>query len=451
MKTLAFAWSRLHAELWAALLLGCGTMLPAAAAAQELRGLLSAFGQVREGDQTRETEAPTYLYGDLGLDRMRHGTELGAVFQLGRDFGIDDGSSDFYAGFVRVPALAPGIDMTFGRQFLSEGPGGAFVADGGKVRFDPGLPVAFTVFGGRPRYFEPTYSSPILDDDEWIFGGNIHSARWRTTQLSLGYLQQERSDRVLRQLVTGTMNQSLTMLPGLPNLYGSFAFDADHQNVDLGTAGVSWVLPRLRLQGNVEGTYYQPQDEDGGRPAFDINRREDPIFELFSVSEMAQWRAGLRYALWANLSAMVDYSFQNYEHQEGSQRENSHVASAGLLWLPYGDGLETVRAEYYVIDSDAGRVNGGKASYESRVYERLLFRTKLDVLVYDKERNEGNAAVSGVMGLGVVLLPGLVCEIYLEANHNDRFNEDVRFGFAIDYNFRHGLRKRPAEPKGAAS
>jgi hypothetical protein len=424
--------------------LGC-LLLGAPAAAQDVRGDLSVFGQVREGDQTRETEAPSYVYGDLGIDRLRHGAELGTVFQLGRDFGIDDGTSDFYAGFVRVPAAPPGVDVTLGRQFLSEGPGGTFVADAGKVRFDPGWPVAFTVFGGRPRYFEPTYSSNIISEDEWLFGGNIASSRWRSTQLSLGYMQLERNGRVLRQLVSTTASRSFNGLPGLPRIYGSASYDADRQNFDLGTGGVSFVFAPLRLQWNVEGTYYKPQDYAHDRPAFDIDHREDTIFELFSVSAMGQGRSGLRYALWPNVAALVDYSFQHYDHQDGSQRENSHVASAGLEWFPEGDGLETVRAQYYVIDSDGGRVNGGKASYESRVYDRLVFRSRVDVLYYENVRNESGTAVNGFLGLGFVLLPGLVCELNFEANHNDRFDEDFRFGFAIDYKFRHSLQRSKSE------
>ena len=430
-----------------------GVLLSSAAAeGQDVRGDLSAYGQVREGDQTRETEAPSYLYGNLGVDRLPHGAELGTVFELGRDFGIDDGTSDFYAGFVRVPSAPPGVDVTLGRQFLSEGPGANFVTDGGKVRFDPGWPVAFTVFGGRPRYFEPTYSTKILDDDEWIFGGNVSAAHWRGGQLTLGYLQHERDHRVLRQLVTGTANRSFTKLPGLPNLYGSIAYDVDRQNLDLGTAGVNFVLAPLRLQWNVEGTYYKPQDHSHDFPTPDLNRREDPIFELFSVSAMDQWRSGLRYALRPNLSALVDYSFQHYDHQDGrdgTQRENSHVASAGLLWLPGGDGLEMVRAEYYVVDSDGGRVNGGKGTYESRVYEGILFRAKVDVLYYDKVNNQAAVAASGLLGFGIEPLPGLVFELNFEALHNDRFDSDLRFGFAIDYNFRHTL--RPSKPEAAPS
>jgi hypothetical protein len=421
----------------------------APARGQDVRGRLSAFGQVREGDQTRETEAPSYLYGNLGVDRLPHGSEIGTVFQLGRDFGADDGTSDFYAGFVRVPAVTPGLDVTLGRQFLSEGPGGAYVADGGKVRFDPGWPVAFSVFGGRPRYFEPTFSSNILDDDEWIFGGNVSTARWRGTQLALGYLQQERSGHVLRQLVTGTGSRSFTSLPGLPNLYGSLEYDADRQNLDLATGGVILILLPLKLQSNFEATYYKPQDHENRRPTFDLNRREDPIFEVFSVSEMTQLRSGWRYALRPNLSAIVDYAFQHYDHQENEQRENSHVAGAGLLWLPGGDGLEVVRAEYYVVDSDGGRVNGVKASYDSYVYERLVLHTKIDVLSYDKVNNQGSAAVSGLLGLGFVLLRGLTCDLYFEANHNDRFDEDFRFGFFLDYNFRHAL--RAPKPAGTPS
>lgn len=416
----------------------------AAARAQDARGNLSAYGQVREGDQTRDTEAPTYVYGDLGIDRLPHGAEIGSVFQLGRDFGIDDGTSEFYAGFARVPAATPGLDVTVGRQFLSEGPGGAFVADGGKVRFDPGWPVAFSVYGGRPRYFEPTVSNNIIDQDEWLFGGNVSAARWRGGELTLGYQQLERGGHVLRQLVTGTARRSFLSLPGVPQLYGSAAYDADRQNLDLATAGVNFVFRSLRLQWNAEGTYYRPQDHERDRPTFDLDRREDPIFELFSVSEMRQGRTGFRFTVFPNVFALIDYSFQHYDHQDGTQRENSHIASAGLLWLPEGDGLEVVRGEYYVVDSDGGRVNGVKASYESRVYERLIYRGKIDVLSYDKENNQGDPAVSGLLGLGYEVLRDLICEVYFEANHNDHFDEDFRFGFSIDYNFRHSLRGAPS-------
>ena len=210
---------------------------------------------------------------------------------------------------------------------------------------------------------------------------------------------------MLRQLVTGTARHSFVGLPGVPQFYGSVAYDTDRQNLDLATAGVNFVLASLRLQWNAEGTYYEPQDHERDRPTPDLNRREDPIFELFSVSRMAQWRSGLRFTLRPNLSALVDYSFQNYDHQHDTQRENSHVASAGLLWLPGGDGLELVRAEYYVVDSDDGRVNGGKGTYESRVYEGILFRAKVDVLYYDKVSNQADVAASGLLGFGIEPLP----------------------------------------------
>jgi hypothetical protein len=210
------------------------------------------------------------------------------------------------------------------------------------------------------------------------------------------------------------------------------------------------VFAPLKLQWNVEGTYYKPQDHDHDHPTPDLNRREDPIFELFSVSYMSQGRSGLRYALRPNLSALIDYSFQHYDHDKG-QRENSHVASAGLLWLPGGDGLETVRAEYYVVDSDGGRVNGGKGTYENRVYDKILFRAKVDVLYYDKVNNQAAVAASGLLGLGVEPLPGLLCELNFEALHNDRFDSDLRFGFLIDYRFRQPLRRPERVPQGAAS
>jgi hypothetical protein len=420
---------------WWAGLLWC---LPALA--QEVSGRVSVLGQVRDGDQSRQTEAPADLYGDLGVTGLRHGTSIDTYFRLERDFGLARNATDFYAGAMRVPGAIPGVDFTLGRQFLSEGPGGAFVADAGKIRIDRGGPVAFTIFGGQPRYFEPTFSSERLSQDEQIFGGSVRTTRWKNGYMSLGYLQQDRDQRVLRQLVTATAGRAFTTLPGLPNFYGSAAFDADHQNLDQGTAGVDVFLSQPRLLFNVESSYYKPQDQ-GERLRTDINRREDAIFELFSLSQMLQFRGGLRYTLSRTVSAYGDYSYQRYEKLD-SRFENGHVGSVGLMWLPGGDGLEVVRLEYYVVDSTGGNVNGGKAYYESRVYKRILFRTKIDVAYYEKENNERDTAVSGLLGLGYVLAPGLTGEVDFEANHNKRFNEDFRFGFLITYSFRQRPGKR---------
>jgi hypothetical protein len=427
---------------WWAGLLWC---LPARA--QEVRGNVSILGQVREGDQTRTTEAPQDLYGELSASH-RAGS-IDTYFRLERDFGISDGASDFYAGSLHT-ARIPGLDMTLGRQFLNEGPGGVFVADAGKVRIDPGGPVGITLFGGQPRYFEPTFSSNILSQDEVIFGGNLHAVRWRNTQLSLGYFQQDRDSRALRNLVTGTATRTLPELPGAPNFYGSVAYDAARQNLDLGTAGVDVFLPAPHLRFNFEGGYYNPQDHSNPRPVSDPNLRVDPIFDLFSVNEMVQWHGGLSYAVRPTVSAVANYSFQHYDQQErtpqhGRQVENSHLGSTGFVWLPGGDGLEVVRVEYYVVHGDGGDVSGGKVSYESRVYERLIFRSKVDVTGYEKESHQSSVAVSSFLGLGYVILPGLTWEVNFEGNHNNRFDEDFRFGFLISYRFRRPLQQPAAE------
>ena len=424
-------WSALRRIIW----LCAALLLCSQAHAQTLRGDLSLLGQVREGDQTRETEAPNDMYGDLSLTGLHHGTSLGTFFRLERDFGTEDGASDFYAGFLRVPGAIPGLDVTLGRQFLSEGPGGTFVADAGKVKFDPGWPVSFTVFGGAPRYFEPTFSSEIQSQDEILFGGNVRTVRSKVANLSVGYLQLERDGDVLRQLVSGTASRAFTGLPGLPHVYGSVAYDADHQNLDLGTAGVDLFLSQPRLLLNVEGSYYKPQDQRNGVLTTDLDRREDAVFELFSLSDMIQFRGGLRYVVTPSLSAFGDYSYQRYDPSSGA-KENGHMGSAGILWLPGGDGLEVVRLEYYLVDGKSGTVNGGKVYYESRVYEQLVFRTKLDITGYEKENNQQDTAISSLLGVGYVVLPGFVWELNFEANHNDRFEEDFRFGFLISYKFR---------------
>jgi len=101
--------------------------------------------------------------------------------------------------------------------------------------------------------------------------------------------------------------------------------------------------------------------------------------------------------------------------------------------LPGGDGLEVVSAGYYGYDSGGGTVNGGKLAYENRVYENVLFRIMCNVGYYDKVTNQSGTAVASLIGLGYMFLPGLVGEVNFEANHNQFFPEDFRFGFFLTY------------------
>ncbi len=422
-------------------------LMGAPATAADINGNFSLLGQVRQGDQSRETESPTDLYGNLtGTD---HGATVETYFRLERDFSLGQTATDFYAGSAHISA-ADGVDITLGRQFINPGPGGVFVADAGKVRFDPKeQPLGFTIFGGQPRYFEPTFSSENLSQDEQIFGGDVHTTQLKNGRFSLGYFEQHRDERVLRQLVTATGSHAFSQLPGLPNFYGAFALDAKRQNIDVGTGGFDVFLAQPRLLFNFESSYYKPQDQ-GEHVVADINRREDPIFELFSISQMLQFRGGLRYILCRTLSAFGDYSYQRYEEQE-QHMVNGHIGSTGLLWLPDGDGLEVIRIEYYVFDSSGGNVNGGKIYYENRVYDRVLFHTKIDVGSYTKQTNEHDTAVTGMLGVGYEVAPGFMWELDFEGNRNKRFDDDFRFGFLITYQFDYRTKKpKVVRHEGAA-
>ena len=431
---------------------GATSALCPAVEAAEVQADISALGQVREDYPSGKTSSPNDIYGDLGVSGLHHGTSLDTYFRLEHDFGSGQGPTEFYSGTMRVPGAIPGVDFTLGRQILSEAPGSIFLADAGKVRIDPGWPVAFTLFGGQPRYFEPTYSTERLSQDEQVFGGSVRTTHLKDGSLSLGYLQQDRDQgepghRVLRQLINATGSRSLSGLPGLPNVYGSVVMDAKRQNLDQATAGFDAFLSQPRLSFNFESSYYKPQD-NGKQLITDPVRREDPIFQLFSVSQMLQFRSGLRYALSRTVSAFGDYSYQRYEQLAGDF-VNGHIGSTGLLWLPGGDGLEAVRLEYYVIDSGGGNVNGGRLYYENRVYDRIRFRTKIDVGYYEKASNQKDTAVSTLLGLGYLLRRDLFGELNFEANRNQHFNEDFRFGFLITYNFR--SRQQAADPPGGTS
>jgi hypothetical protein len=402
------------------------------APAVDLRVEPSILGQVRDGYWSGELEAPIELYGDFGVSDLPHGTTFDTYFRLEEDFARLTSETDFFAGVIRVPAAPPGLDLQLGRQIVAESPVGLWDADSGQVRAGLGAtPFSITAFGGQPRYWEPTFSSPSLSQDEQIFGGSVRMVRNRGGALALGYLQQNRQGRALMQQVTLTGTRPLPTLPGRPSLYGNFAFDADHANIDQVRAGVQSFVWRQTLLMNFESGYYKPQD-NGDVLIRDINRREDPIFQLFSVSELLQFRGGLRYALTRTVSTFADLSYQRYE-QLKSSFINGYVWSAGVLYLPGGDGLEMVRGEYYGIDSGGGTVNGARATYENRVYENVLFRAMCDVAYYDKASNQDGTAVASLIGIGYQFLPGLVGEVNFEANRNQLFPEDFRFGFFVTY------------------
>jgi hypothetical protein len=395
----------------------------------------SILGQVRNGNGYFDgpTEFPVELYGDLGLSNIRHGITLDTYFRLQDDFAnANNTETDFFSGVLRVPAALPGWDVQLGRQIVAESPVGVWDADSGQMRVNLGnTPFSITAFGGQPRYWEPIFSSPSLSQDEQIFGGSVRMTPYQAGALALGYLQQIRQGKELMQQITLSGTRAFRSLPGLPSLYGNFAFDADHANIDRVRAGVQSFVWKPNLLLNFESGYYKPQD-NGRNLIRDINRREDAIFQGFSLSEQLQFRGGLRYNLTRTVSTYGDLSYQRYQQTQGNY-VNGYVWSTGLLYLPGGDGLEMVQVEYYGIDSGGGSVNGGRVSYENRVYENILFRAKCDVGYYDKASNQSGTAVASLIGLGYQFLPGLVAEVNFEGNKNQFYPEDFRFGFFITY------------------
>ena len=412
---------------WAAVALLAA--LPARGA--EIRSTLQAIGQVREGDQSRQQEAPVDLYSNIG-GTLHYGSSFDTYSRLEQDLSRNESATQLLQGSLRIPFR--GVDATAGRLFISEVPGGTYITDGARVRLNTGGPLVVSAFGGEPQYFEPTYSSPSLSQNERIFGGSVRTANWKGGSLSLGYLQLYRRGEELRQLVSATGGRAFSSVPGQPSLYGMMAYDADHQNIDNGRAGMNVFLSQPRLMLNVESNYYKPQDAGTDKVA-PLNRREDSVFQTFSVSDLLQFRGGLRYMLTKTVSAFGDYSYQNYEALSGNTQDG-HVGGAGVLWLPGGDGLEVVRVEYYVTDAaKGGTVNGGKVYYENRVYDRILFRSHIDIAGYSLQSNQSDTAVNGLVGVGYQLRPGLVAETNLMGGRNERFDSDIRFGFFVTYNF----------------
>ncbi|MCX8071180.1 MAG: hypothetical protein N3C12_01830 [Candidatus Binatia bacterium] len=404
----------------------------AGASAADFSAGMTGNSQLREGFARDSTEAPTNLYGAILAPDLHHGVGGETYFRLARDWSRADSASDFYLGFARVPIR--GIELSLGRQLIDEVPGAITVADAGRLRIDRGGPLAVSVFGGQPRYFEPLRGPELVSQDEQVFGG---SARWRSRplgQLVASFAQVQREQQRVSQLAGLTWAQSFAQLPLRPQTYALAAYDTAERNFQQATAGAGLVL-HPRVFARLEGTYYKPEQRSGAiLPGLD--RFADPLFSLFSVSALRQARAGLQYQLRANLSCSLDYGFQSFETSPGQGVEGNQ-GSVGLLWLPEGDGLEVVRAEFAVTDSRGGSLAALRAYYENRVYQKILFRTKIEIARFDKRTHEQDTVVSGRLGVGYELSPGLLMEVNFEGNRSPRFDREFRLGLFLTYNLRY--------------
>jgi hypothetical protein len=59
---------------------------------------------------------------------------------------------------------------------------------------------------------------------------------------------------------------------------------------------------------------------------------------------------------------------------------------------------------------------------------------------YEKATNQSGVSVASLIGLGYMFLPGLVGEVNFEANRNQFYPEDFRFGFFLTYSGDFGTR-----------
>lgn len=440
---LSFAKRLLLARLWSRLRLGhhflVGAWLAAAAGVPgtlwgaDWQGQADLVGQVRDGVTSSRTESPVNFYGALSAQRLPHDVGGETYFRLERDWAQAGTNSDFYLGQAQLGIH--GLQFSLGRQMLDEVAAGFFVADAGRLSFDRGRAWAISIFGGQPRYFEPPARSTVLSRDEQFVGA---SARYRfgpRSSLALSFVQLQRDGHRVRQLTQFQFHHRFPSIGGRPDLYTLASYDSAEQNLERMSAGMGWIWTS-RLFARTEVSYYKPEQRS---PAvlFGLSRYADPIFSLFSVSSLRQARAGLQYFLRRNVSAYADYSALQYEPVVG-ERTTGHVATIGLLWHPGGDGFETVRAEYSVIDSLGGNVWHGRLYYENQVYRRILFRITFAVASFDKITRQSAVAASGRVGVGYLVRPGWLAEVSVEGNGNPRFEQEFRLGAFFTYRWRYG-------------
>ena len=409
--------------------LGIGLLATQSLAAVKIPGFegeLKTQIEFRQDVYNRDS-IPFDTYLKFDLRDLKGNTDLHFYGKLWKDLGYGtDWNLDLYQLYVSVPLKKDrSYNLSIGRQFLSEG-FETYVADAVKLDATLKNGVSYTIYVGKPRFFEPNTHS----GDDALAGFKID---YKGYYLSFEHI---RDDGKVKKSSFAVGNY--TYLTEKLAQYSRLEFDIAHGkwvNADLGF----YYFPTRKLRFNTEVEYYN------GSYTYDDGIREDRIFSLFSpqgrelrFTQSAYYDISKHWQLFGNVT-LTDV--------QRTGKDNGYLLKAGAVrdtW--FENGLRAYGALLYQ-NSWLGVLRGIELGFTKYLCEKLTLSGTADIARYDKITYGKQWATAYYLRGTYQTSEFSNLELGVDYRKNEDFNHDLRLILRYNLLFWGGTGEKKAEDR----
>ncbi len=366
-------------------------------------------------------------YFKLDVRDLKGNSELHFYGKLWKDLGYGtDWNLDLYQLYVEVPLKKDrNALLSVGRQFISEG-FETYVADAVKLDVNLKNGLTYTVYLGKPRFFEPNTHS----GDDLLFGFKVDYKGYY-----LGFEHLRDNGKVKKSsFVFGNYKYLTEELAQ----YSRLEVDVAHGELLNASLGFNY-FPTKRLRFNTEFEYYDPSyTYDGGI-------REDRIFSLFSPNgRELRFTQSAYYDITKNWQLFGNVTLTDLQ-RDG--KDNGYLAKVGAVrdtW--FENGLRAYGALLYQ-NSWIGIMRGVELGFTKYVCRKLTLNGTADIARYDKITYGRQWATAYYLRGTYQTSDFSNLELGVDYRNNEDFNHDLRFIFRYNLLFWGGTGEKKAEDR----
>ncbi len=389
--------------------LGIGLLTAQSLAAVTVPGFegeLKTQLEFREDVYDRDS-IPFDNYLKLDVRDLKGDSELHFYGKLWKDLGYGtDWDVDLYQLYVEVPLKKNRSSiLSVGRQFISEG-FETYVADAVKLDISLKNNLRYTVYLGKPRFFEPNTSS----GDDLLLGFKVD---FKGYYLSFEHLRDD--GKVKKSSFAAGNYRYIT-----ENLaqYSRLEIDTAHGKLLDANLGFNY-FPSRKLRLNTEIEYYD------GSYTYDGGFREDRIFFLFSprgrelrFTQSAYYDITKHWQIFGNIT-LTDV--------QRNGKDNGYLVKAGVVrdtW--FENGLRAYGALLYQ-NSWIGIMRGVELGFTKYVCKKLTINGTADIARYDKITYGKQWATAYYLRGTYQTSEFSNLELGVDYRNNEDFDHDLRF------------------------
>ena len=409
--------------------LGIGLLTAQSLAAVSVPGFegeLKTQIEFREDVYDRDS-IPFDNYLKLDVRDLKGNSDLHFYGKLWKDLGYGtDWNLDFYQLYVDVPLKRDrSVNLSVGRQFISEG-FETYVADAVKLDAKLKNGLRYTVYLGKPRYFEPNTHS----GDDFLLGFKFD---YRGYYLGFEHL---RDDGKVKKSSFAIGNY--TYLSEKLIQYSRLELDTAHGELTDVNLGFNY-FPTRKLRLNTELEYHD------NSYTYDGGIREDRIFYLFSpegrelrFTQSAYYDISKRWQLFGNLT-LTDV--------QRTGKDNGYLVKVGAVrdtW--FENGLRAYGALLYQ-NSWLGILRGVEIGFTKYVCSKFTLNGTADIARYDKVTYGRQWATAYYLRGAYQTSEFSNLELGVDYRNNEDFNHDLRLILRYNLLFWGGTGEKKAEDR----